>query len=188
VGRTTSWAASLLLATAALLVVSVGGRALLPALSLTLLPLRIVVAILLAAARFLLWRLAVGRRGAAVLLWSALLGLVGAMFLVSWLGPRLVPGWSAAFVEIDLGLSLAALALQSFGMLRARLVPTWVATIGLTSSALGLFARLAWMRLGIGPSYAAVGLEVVFLVAAGLSLLTHHAVVTVEDVQLSSAL
>lgn len=186
--RTSSWAASLLLSSALLLIVTVGGRALRPDLGVRLLPLSVALAILLAVARCLLACAAAGRRGSALLVVSAVFGLVGAVFLVSWLGPRVLQRSSAAFVEVDLLFGLVALALQSVGMRRAGQVPTWVAAIGLASSSLGLFARMTWTRFGIVPSYSAVALEVVFFAAAAFALLAPHRSVNERDDNLSPVL
>ena len=186
--RTRLLSAWLLLATALLLGTRTAVFAMTPAQGLLMLYVGIISGLLLAVARFLLWRLADGQGGAAMLLWSAILGLVSVMFLFSWFGPRLLPEASTSFVEIDLALGLIALALQSVGMFRVRLVPFWVGAIGLASSALGLFARLAWTRLGIAPSLASVGLEAAFLVGAGVSLLLNRQSATAEDIQTASAL
>jgi len=182
--RTRSRAGALLLATAVLLLIFFVGRMLSPAPSMRLLLINVgtVGAILLAVARFWLWRLAVGRHGASLLLWSALLGLAGELMLFSWLGQEYLWMGVAVFgYVIDVTLTLAALVLLSIGLLRARLVSVGVAAIGLASAALGLVRLLARGQLGLVPSLTALGLEIVFLFGVAASLLVRRTLTTVAD-------
>jgi hypothetical protein len=190
-GRMTPWAGALLLATALLLLTFFIGRILSPAPPAQLLLVRTLAVgvILLTAARFCLWRLAVGSQGASLLLWSALLGLAGGLMLFSWLAPEFL--WMGAVVPgytIDITLKLVALVLLSIGLLRVRLVSMRVAAIGLASGTLGLVGLLAHGQLGLAPFLAALGLEIVFLFGVAVSLLMRRPLTDVADAPPAPAL
>jgi len=189
--HTRSWAGALLLATALLLLIFFVGRvlSLAPSTPLLLINVGAVGAILFAVARFWLWRLAAGRRGASLLLWSALLGLAGGLMLFSWLAPEsLWLGMAVSGSTIDVTLRLAALALLSIGLLRARLVSVGVAAIGLASGTLGLVGLLAHGQLGLVPSLVALGLEIVFLFSVAASLLVRRTLTKVAYAPPATAL
>jgi hypothetical protein len=121
------------------------------------------------------------------LLWAALLGLAGGAMLFSWLGLRFAHA-SIVLIYVDASVALAALALLSAGLLRARLVSAWVASIGLAAAALDLVRLLLHGAAGPTPSMLASAAEFVFLLGVGVSLLMRRPHPDLREAPAASAL
>jgi hypothetical protein len=193
-GRSAPWLGSLLLATAAVWLLSlltlVVGQVLPQTWStppLLLLYLSVAASTLYAVARFGLWRLANGTQGASLLLWSAILGLAGALMPFAWLGPLWLEMDATVSGRVDASLTLAALILLSIGLPRARLVSVRVAAIGVGSAALRLVGLL------FGPAVPIVWLlasaaQIAFLFAVAGSVFMRYPRAVAAEVPPASAL
>jgi hypothetical protein len=107
--------------------------------------------------------------------------------LFSWLGLRFAYA-SIVLIYVDASVALAALALLSAGLLRARLVSAWVASIGLAAAALDLVRLLLHGAAGPTPSMLASAAEFVFLLGVGVSLLMRRPHPDLREAPAASAL